>query len=48
MANVPPSVLVAVDFGEASGRVVALGGVSADRCGAVLRLLHAETTDVPR
>ncbi|MEP6919315.1 MAG: universal stress protein [Acidobacteriota bacterium] len=47
MTTVPQSVLVAVDFSEASGRAVALGGVIADRCGAVLRLLHAETTDVP-
>lgn len=47
MATVPQSVLVAVDFSEASGRAVALGSVIADRCGAVLRLLHAETPDVP-
>ena len=47
MATVPQSVLVAVDFSEASGRAAASGGVIADRCGAVLRLLHAETTDVP-
>ncbi len=47
MATVPQSVLVAVDFSEASGRAVALGGVIADGCGAVLRLLHAETVDVP-
>ncbi len=47
MPTVPQSLLVAVDFSEASGRAVALGGVIANRFDAVLRLLHAETADVP-
>jgi nucleotide-binding universal stress UspA family protein len=48
MPTVPRSVLTAVDFGEASARAVAVAGLVADRCGAaMLRLLHAETTDAP-
>jgi nucleotide-binding universal stress UspA family protein len=43
----PRSILVAVDFGEASARAVALGGALAERCGASLRLLHAGAFDVP-
>lgn len=41
------SVLVAVDFGDASARAVALAGAIAGRTGAALRLLHAEATDAP-
>jgi nucleotide-binding universal stress UspA family protein len=48
MPTVPHSVLVAVDFGDASARAVALGGVVADRCGATtLRLLHTEAAEAP-
>lgn len=47
MAQVPESVLVAVDLSEASARAVALGGVIAAGCDATLRLLHAETADAP-
>jgi nucleotide-binding universal stress UspA family protein len=47
MAAVPRSVLVAVDFGDASARAVALGGVVADGCGAVLHLLHADVGEAP-
>ena len=48
MPTVPRSVLVAVDFGEASARAVALGGLVADRCKvATLRLLHTEATEAP-
>lgn len=41
------TILVAVDFGEASARALALAGVLAGRCGARLRVLHAEALDVP-
>jgi nucleotide-binding universal stress UspA family protein len=48
MSNPPKSVLAAVDFGDASARAIALGGVIAQRCGAAtLRLLHAEAVDAP-
>jgi nucleotide-binding universal stress UspA family protein len=47
MADYPGSVLVAVDFGEASASAVALGGAIAERGGATLRLLHAETFEAP-
>ncbi len=48
MATLPRSVTVAVDFGGASARAVALAGVIVDRCGAAtLRLLHAEALDAP-
>jgi nucleotide-binding universal stress UspA family protein len=48
MPGLPNSVLVAVDFGEASARAVALAGAVAVRCGtATLRLLHAESLDAP-
>lgn len=48
MSPLPQSVLVAVDFSEASARAVALGGLVADRCrAATLRLLHAETIEAP-
>jgi nucleotide-binding universal stress UspA family protein len=42
------SILVAVDFGEASARAVAVGGALAARCrDASLRLLHAESIEAP-
>ena len=41
------SLLVAVDFGEASAHAVAVGGAIARRCGATLRLLHAESIEAP-
>jgi nucleotide-binding universal stress UspA family protein len=45
---VPQSVLVAVDFGDASARAVALGGLIAERCHAkTLRLMHADSFDAP-
>lgn len=48
MAGTPSSVLVAVDFGEASARAIAAGGEIADRCGAAtLRLLHADIVEAP-
>ena len=43
----PRSILVAVDFGEASARAIAIGGALAERCGASLRLLHAGAFDLP-
>lgn len=36
-----------VDFGEASARAIAAAGVLARRCGAALRLLHAEPLGAP-
>jgi nucleotide-binding universal stress UspA family protein len=47
MSDPPRSVMVAVDFGDASARAVTLGGFIAERCGAPLRLLHAETIEAP-
>jgi len=48
MPTVPQSVLVAVDFGEASACAVAIGGLVADRYGAAtLRLLHVEAAEAP-
>jgi len=47
MTDLPRSVLVAVDYGDASARAVTLGGAIAERCGAPLRLLHAETIEAP-
>ena len=42
------SIVVAVDFGEAAARAVAVGGAIAARCsGAALRLVHAESIDAP-
>lgn len=41
------TILVAVDFGEASARALALGGGLAKTLGASLRLLHAERLDAP-
>ncbi|MGE5244276.1 MAG: universal stress protein [Betaproteobacteria bacterium] len=46
-ASAPKTILVPVDFGEASARAVAAGGALAWRCGAELRLLHAEPLDAP-
>ena len=43
----PREILVAVDFGEASGRAVAIAGALAARCEAEMRLIHAEPSDVP-
>lgn len=47
MTKRPCTILVPVDFGDASGRAVAVAGVIAERCGGALRLLHAETFDAP-
>lgn len=47
MTECPRSILVAVDFGEASARAVAVGGALAAHCGATLRLLHAERFEAP-
>ncbi|HEX2340810.1 MAG TPA: universal stress protein [Vicinamibacterales bacterium] len=47
MPECPRSIVVAVDFGRASARAVAAGGAIAERCGATLRLLHAEPFDAP-
>jgi hypothetical protein len=47
MTGCPCSILVAVDFGEASARAVAVGGALAAHCGATLRLLHAEPFEAP-
>lgn len=41
------TVLVAVDFGEASARALTLGGALARALGASLRVLHAEALDAP-
>lgn len=45
--STPTSLLVAVDFGDASARAVALAGAIAGHCHASLRLLHAETLEAP-
>ncbi|MGE0864175.1 MAG: universal stress protein [Vicinamibacterales bacterium] len=47
MTILPKHILVAVDFGDASARAVAIGGVLAARTGARLSLLHTESLDVP-
>jgi len=47
MIQCPRSVLVAVDFGDASGRAIAIASVVAERCGASLRLLHAGAFETP-
>ena len=41
------TILVAVDFSEASARALTLGGGLAKALGASLRVLHAETLDAP-
>jgi nucleotide-binding universal stress UspA family protein len=40
-------ILVAVDFGDASGRAVEVGGAIAHQWPAQLRLLHAESPEAP-
>lgn len=47
MTDTLHNVLVAVDFGDASTRAIAIGGAIAGRCGARLSLLHAEALDAP-
>lgn len=47
MKSLSGSVLVAVDYGEASARAVTAGGLLAERFGSPLFLLHAEPVDVP-
>jgi len=47
MTERPRTILVPVDFGDASGRAVAVAGALAERCGCALRLLHAETFEAP-
>lgn len=41
------TILVAVDFSEASARALTLGGALAKALGASLRVLHAEALDAP-
>jgi len=41
------TILVAVDFGEASARALTLAGALAESTGARLRVLHAESLDAP-
>jgi len=43
----PASILVAVDYGEASARAIAVAAALARHCGSTLRLLHAETLEAP-
>jgi len=43
----PATILVPVDFGEASGRAAAIAGLMARRLGASVRLLHAEALEAP-
>ena len=43
----PKTVLVAVDFGDASARALALAGIVASAFGARLRALHAERFEPP-
>lgn len=45
--NLPRSILVPVDFGEASARAVAIAGALGNRCGAALRVLHVESAEAP-
>ena len=48
MWNCPPStILVPVDFGDASARAVAVAGALAGRLGAEAWLLHAEVLEAP-
>ncbi len=47
MTILPKKILVAVDFGDASARAVAIGGELAARTGAALWLMHAESLEVP-
>ncbi len=46
-ASPPKTILVPVDFGDASARAIAAAGALARRCDAALRLLHAEPVDAP-
>jgi nucleotide-binding universal stress UspA family protein len=47
MTERPRTILVPVDFGEASARAVEVAGALAARCDCALRLLHAETFEAP-
>jgi nucleotide-binding universal stress UspA family protein len=47
MSDCPRSILVAIDFGDASGRAVSIAGALAQRCGSALRLLYAGAFDAP-
>ncbi|MGE5361786.1 MAG: universal stress protein [Bacteroidales bacterium] len=48
MWNYPPQrILVAVDFGDASKRALAVAGVLAHRFGAALEVLHSEAFEAP-
>lgn len=47
VARRPASILVPIDFGAASARALTIAGYLGARCGAALRLLHAESADVP-
>ncbi len=46
-ANPPRSILVAVDFGDASARALRVARVLAERHDASMTALHAETIEVP-
>jgi nucleotide-binding universal stress UspA family protein len=46
-ASAPRTILVPVDFGDASARAVEAAGLLAWRCDAEVRLLHAEPLDAP-
>ncbi len=43
----PRTILVPVDFGEASGRAVSIAGSLARHCEAAVTLLHAEAVEAP-
>jgi nucleotide-binding universal stress UspA family protein len=48
MTRLPRSVLVAVDFGDASAHAIAVAGTIAERCAVqTLTLVHAEPTEAP-
>jgi len=47
MSEIIRTVIVAVDFGEASAKAVEVGGAIAGRAGASLQLVHAEQLDAP-
>jgi nucleotide-binding universal stress UspA family protein len=47
IARTPESILVPVDFGDASAGAVHAGGLLAAHYGATLQLLHAEPADAP-
>jgi nucleotide-binding universal stress UspA family protein len=47
MTILPRKILVAVDFGDASARAVAISGELAARTGAALWLMHAESLEAP-